>query len=574
LLAFAASAGASLALMISVGGLPDAGAALNDPDNDGATTAVELAHGCNPLRPDTDRGGVRDGVEINRGTDCRNPADDVQAPDADHDGFRPPQDCNDANASIHPGAPDPADPNAIDSDCNGFDGNAANCVFVTPTGSNANPGTRAAPKKTVQEAIDTAFAQGKDVCLDSAVFDDDNPNGVVLKDGVDMFGGYRAADNWQRRTIIGATRIEGAPQAAMANNADLKLQLLELRGAPDNAKTAYGLRAVNGSDIVVERARARALDGVAGARGANGQSGANGRAGEAGGTGDEDGGSGAGGNGATLGGFAGGNGGHGGGEGADPGDPGQAGSGPAGGTGGSAGPISDCNGDDGGAGGAGGAGANGAHGAGASNTLANAGNVWTAATASTGTNGASGSGGGGGGGGGGQGETETVSFCDDGGGGGGGGGGSGGERGTGAQPGTAGGGSFGIYLHNSTVALIDGSFAISGDGGAGGTGGTGGIGGVGGEGGAAGAVTDGGLFQDVDGETGLGGAGGAGGDGGDGGHGGGGAGGPSAAIAAFGTSSSTATNSTLIHGAGGAGGTSPAGGSSNGQAGQSADILP
>lgn len=480
---------------------------LLDLDQDKAGTLEELLlESCNPLSAaDTDHGGVKDGAEIDQGTDCQNPLDDVPpSKDADGDGSPVPLDCNDHDPAIRPGIPDPPDPDAIDSNCDGFDGDPSAGVFVTPTGDDAAAGTRAAPKRTVQAAIDTAALEGKDVFLDSAIFSDDNPAGVSMKDGVNLYGGYRAADGWDRRPIPSATRIEGAPQAATANGITAEIQLLELRGNADAGRTSYGLRAIGGAHVTVRRARVRALDAVAGGRNANGDHGRIGKNGESGGTGDED-------------------------------------------------------------------GAAGGGGAGGSNALSGAGAVWTAAAAGNGTDGTTGSGGGGGGGGGGQG----GALCDNGGGAGGGGGGAGGELGTKGLAGDPGGGSFGIYLFaGSTVTVLDGSAIIAGDGAGGGNGGQGGSGGIGGEGGAGGLTTDGGLFQDVDGETGLGGKGGNGGEGGDGGSGGGGAGGPSIAIARFGGSTSTVTGSTLTHGNGGPGGISPAGGASNGAAGQAADQLP
>lgn len=548
---------------------------LLDLDQDKAGTLEELLlESCNPLSAaDTDHGGVKDGAEIDQGTDCQNPLDDVPpSKDADGDGSPVPLDCNDHDPAIRPGIPDPPDPDAIDSNCDGFDGDPSAGVFVTPTGDDAAAGTRAAPKRTVQAAIDTAALEGKDVFLDSAIFSDDNPAGVSMKDGVNLYGGYRAADGWDRRPIPSATRIEGAPQAATANGITAEIQLLELRGNADAGRTSYGLRAIGGAHVTVRRARVRALDAVAGGRNANGDHGRIGKNGESGGTGDEDGAAGGGGAGGNLFGFVGGAGGNGGSEGDNNGADGATGIGPAGGAPGGGGSSHGCDGgDNGGAGSAGGAGTDGVSGAGGSNALSGAGAVWTAAAASNGTDGTTGSGGGGGGGGGGQG----GALCDDGGGAGGGGGGAGGELGTKGLAGDPGGGSFGIYLFaGSTVTVLDGSAIIAGDGAGGGNGGQGGSGGIGGEGGAGGLTTDGGLFQDVDGETGLGGKGGNGGKGGDGGSGGGGAGGPSIAIARFGGSTSTVTGSTLTHGNGGPGGISPAGGASNGAAGQAADQLP
>lgn len=55
-----------------------------DPDKDGLTNLQEFKHGTDPNDPDTDHGGVKDGVEVKRGTNPRNdPFDDPIDTDGD-----------------------------------------------------------------------------------------------------------------------------------------------------------------------------------------------------------------------------------------------------------------------------------------------------------------------------------------------------------------------------------------------------------------------------------------------------------------------------------------------------------
>src|SRR5437588_3309299 len=84
--------------------------------------------------------------------------------DQDCDGWYGAADCNDQNASIHPGASDGPDLKFIDSNCDGIDGNVKHAIFVSSTtGNDSSPGTRAAPMRTLGAAVATANAQHKDV---------------------------------------------------------------------------------------------------------------------------------------------------------------------------------------------------------------------------------------------------------------------------------------------------------------------------------------------------------------------------------------------------------------------------
>jgi hypothetical protein len=57
---------------------------------------------------------------------------------------------------VHPGAADLPDLAQLDSNCDGIDGTADAAVFVSPKGDDANPGTMAAPKATIEAAVATA----------------------------------------------------------------------------------------------------------------------------------------------------------------------------------------------------------------------------------------------------------------------------------------------------------------------------------------------------------------------------------------------------------------------------------
>jgi hypothetical protein len=159
---------------------------------------------------------------------------------------------------------------------------------------------------------------------------------------------------------------------------------------------------------------------------------------------------------------------------------------------------------------------------------------WEGQKGSAGEKGNNGSGGGGGGSGGGADVSYDCTGSDDCSGGTGGGGGGGAEGGQGGAGGMFGGGSFCIYIINSSAPVLEDNEFYLGSGGNGGNGGFGGTKGTGGTGGPGGQIS--GQWAYV---LGLGGNGGKGGDGGNGGGGGGGTGGSSFGIYTYNTSIST-----------------------------------
>ncbi len=462
-------------------------------------------------------------------------------PDA---GGRPdPADCAPDDPAIGPGAPDLPDLGFVDSNCDGIDGTVKDAIFVSPGGSDGNPGTRAAPKREIQTAVLAAALAGKDVYAASGDY-----GRVETVSGADIYGGY-VATTW-RRNADARTRIVGGPEAVVAAGDTVTLQLLTvvgLSGGP--GASAYGIRAVAGSNLTLQRVAQFAgsgMDGVDGARGVNGVSGGDGGRGEAGSCDTEVGGLG-GSRGASAAGFPGGHGGRGGLERLDR----DGGAGYAGATGvpGGAGGLNGNPGKLGQRGTNGAPGASGTQGRGGVSVPAIAAQrTWQGADGANGSSGGPGMGGGGGGGGGGQ----KGKLVIDGMGNGGGGGGGGGTAGTGGQGGTAGCGSFGLYLHDSTATVTAGSSIQTGNGGRGGYGGRGGLPGIGGAGGPGGVYCTG--------EIGAGGNGGDGGTGGFGGGGAGGAGGPSIGVMKAGVSSATLQDVTIKIGLPGAAGANGAGG--------------
>lgn len=449
-----------------------------------------------------------------------------------------------------------------------FDGDAANGVFVSALGYDGNPGTMAAPKRTLAAGISSAAALGRTaVYVTKGVY----PEVLNIANGVNVFGGYDVS--WQR-SPSNVTKITGSAgpydfTVAVASHitARTTVQLLTFTGssAPSRGGTSYGLRGIGSPGLVLDHLTVRAGAGTAGSLGGDGIRGQNGGNGE---------------NAPSYrGGFVPGVGGsspigHPGGQGgygahilddhasATDGATGQSTSpdafGRRGGPGGPAGasssnPVAGANGSPGdsghiGADGLGGAPSNAASGTG----------FWMTQPGYNGHPGSAGHGGGGGGGGGAD-HCVIGSSPQGGDGGGGGGGGAGGSGGIGGQ---GGGGSFGIFLANSVGAQVRNSTVSASNGAAGGAGGHGGYFGAGGLGGAGqSGGSAGGLCSAISEPGGNGGPGGSGGLGGDG---GGGAGGPSITI--YGLTPKDTPNTTVSHGHGGAGAPGHGGAGANGLA--------
>ncbi|HEX7002713.1 MAG TPA: hypothetical protein VF168_00810 [Trueperaceae bacterium] len=490
---------------------------------------------------------------------------DVWFPDVDSDGYGDPEaalaaleapdgyvgnagDCDDGDGAINPDAVDEPDLGFVDVNCDGFDGQDSGTLFVSPLGNDSNPGTRSSPLATPSAAIGVGRSRllGK-IVIAAGTYP--VGSGLEVLSDFRLYGGYDPSD-WSRSTDE-VTRLVGEGQGVLLRGGtDVLLQLMTIEGsAGSDSLSVYALRATGGSVVTLEAVdivAGDALDGSDGQAGAAGNDGGDGGWGDDGGSGDEWylglGGYG----GYAYGTFEGGDGGDGGyegGEGAD-GYAGEGGGG-SGGLGGF-GSYSCGRGGNGSDGLPGSAGSAGIDGGGGLNVFDYASTEWQGDDGEPGTGGTDGSGGGGGGGGGGHGDYSGCGATGNGGGG----GGASGAGGSGGQGGKAGGGSFGIYIWDSSVVIAGPTSITTGNGGDGGDGGAGGSGGIGGDGGAGGDCCNGTVA--------IGGDGGRGGNGGSGGAGGGAAGGPSIGIFLGGSGTlSGSGNVTFSIGAAGKGGTSP-----------------
>jgi hypothetical protein len=111
--------------------------------------------------------------------------------------------------------PDAPDDLFLDSNGDGIDGDIAAAVFVSTTGSDANPGTPTEPKQTLAAAIAAAVADAEktEVYVSSGTYSET----VELADGINIYGGYDAASDWDR-TATNVATIQGDTTAVIGQS--------------------------------------------------------------------------------------------------------------------------------------------------------------------------------------------------------------------------------------------------------------------------------------------------------------------------------------------------------------------
>jgi hypothetical protein len=179
-------------------------------------------------------------------------------------------------------ATDLPDDAGVDANCDGIDGQVSRGVFVSPAGSDTNPGTLAQPVKTVQRGIQIAAAS-------SGVFDHVYVAGgvyqesVTLTGGVSLYGGYSAnfrvhnpAGN--ETAIFGAASTTPAPGAVNARALTSAVlvdgfTIVGHDGVTPGASSYAVYLQDTGSLLTLRRNRIVAGNGAAGSRGTDGAAG-------------------------------------------------------------------------------------------------------------------------------------------------------------------------------------------------------------------------------------------------------------------------------------------------------------
>ncbi len=197
-------------------------------------------------------------------------------------------DCDDADALVHPGATDLPD-DGVDQDCADGDVTASddNGYFVdVDNGSDSNPGTKAEPFETIQKGNDEAET------------DADRPNVYItggsyeetLTVSMSLFGGYN--EDWTRDIDGNPTELEavgGAPNVMVEAGASVVFDGLTINGnttsspigiltmgvasvvarrltidIPDNTGTRYGIYATSATYLDIADSEISVGEGTAG----------------------------------------------------------------------------------------------------------------------------------------------------------------------------------------------------------------------------------------------------------------------------------------------------------------------
>ncbi len=180
-------------------------------------------------------------------------------------------------------------PDGVDRNCDGVDGNIAKAIFVATSGSDAWAGTRSKPVRTVSRGVQLAVSTNKrDVYVEVGTY----AGSLQLASGVQVFGGFakgfakRDPKTWET-LLVGDSNAAGDTIAARCvgiagPGPATRLDGVTLVAADATAPGAssYGVWSV-GCDKRVTLASLRVLagDGAAGGAGKSGASGASGKSG-------------------------------------------------------------------------------------------------------------------------------------------------------------------------------------------------------------------------------------------------------------------------------------------------------
>ncbi|HZF48288.1 MAG TPA: hypothetical protein VE093_06545, partial [Polyangiaceae bacterium] len=141
---------------------------------------------------------------------------------------------------------DPIDENYVDANCDGTDGLAEKCIFVSASeGNDGNSGARLAPMKSIKMAIEQAMAVGvPSVCVSGETYNE----AVTVASGVSIYGGFdhTDADFKFRRKASATTNVSavGTVFYAPQIDAETHIESISMDAGPtgNGGESTYGVR--------------------------------------------------------------------------------------------------------------------------------------------------------------------------------------------------------------------------------------------------------------------------------------------------------------------------------------------
>ena len=184
---------------------------------------------------------------------CDGVIGDAASGDADADGFAlfgtsgAILDCDDADPLTNAGAPELPD-DGIDNNCDGEDLVLSDetGVFVATTGDNSNPGTMAAPKRTIGAGANLAFLAGKSVFVAQGDYSEE------VEPQVSLFGGYEST-GWTRNMDLNVTTISAATSTAVIirGSNPVAIQGFTIHGGSETTYSTRGVYIFGGSTVTL-----------------------------------------------------------------------------------------------------------------------------------------------------------------------------------------------------------------------------------------------------------------------------------------------------------------------------------
>jgi PKD repeat protein len=166
--------------------------------------------------------------------------------DEDLDGSIGAKDCDALSAKVHPGAPDPLDADARDTNCDRVDGVATSTTFVRVDGFDGpGCGSLEAPCATIGRGVTSALDAGDTAVQVAAGM----YPAFALTGGLVVRGGY--AQDFS--AMEGATLVRGGDPAVVVDATSEGARLLDMTISGGGGPHATGLVARNGAVIELER---------------------------------------------------------------------------------------------------------------------------------------------------------------------------------------------------------------------------------------------------------------------------------------------------------------------------------